>query len=535
MSGRTHWRARTRPPRGERTEFRRTCESEEIAPFLSDAAHYPGGAASEVCFPTNEAEVAAILAEGRPVLVAAAQSSLTGGATPRGETVISVSCLNRAQFVGAGTDAGLRVTVGAGVVLRELCEALDARGMYYPPVPTFDGATVGGTVATNAAGAATFKYGTTRDWVTGLTVVLAAGDVLELERGQVRAHRDGFFEIERAAGGLTRVVLPEIRMPDVPKTSAGYFTAPGMDLVDLFIGSEGTLGIVTEVRLRVVGRRPDWFVAWVPVADDRGAVELAGALRRVASIGGGVDVAAVEYVDRRSLELARHAGAFERAGFGLPADCGAAVLLQAELPAGTSTARARDEIAAIDNAAADTPLLRICRLLRERGLFERAVPALPGESAKRASLFVLREAVPEALNDVVRDRQRTVDASISKAAADVIVPFSRFGESLARYRRIADCYGLDMAVWGHISDGNVHPNFLVADGAQMRAARAALLELGRAAIEMGGSPMSEHGVGRNEVKKQLLLSLYGETGVIGMKQVKNALDPHGHLAPGVLF
>ena len=83
------WRTHTRAPRGEIGGFRRTREQEEITPFLSDAAHYPGGTTPEVCFPTNEAEVAAILAEGRPVLVVAAQSSLTGGATPRGETVIS--------------------------------------------------------------------------------------------------------------------------------------------------------------------------------------------------------------------------------------------------------------------------------------------------------------------------------------------------------------------------------------------------------------------------------------------------------------
>ena len=126
------------------------------------------------------------------------------------------------------------------MTLVDLDTALAERGRYYPPVPTFTGAFVGGILATNAAGAATFKYGTTRDWARALTVVLANGDVLDIERGRTRAHEDGFFEIV-LSDRTVRVPVPRYRMPDVPKVSAGYFAAAGMDLIDLFIGSEGTL------------------------------------------------------------------------------------------------------------------------------------------------------------------------------------------------------------------------------------------------------------------------------------------------------
>src|SRR5688572_9407129 len=115
---------------------------------------------------------------------------LTGGATPRGDIVLSTRALS-----AIGAPSGDRVRVGAGVPLSELQRTLAAAGLYYPPVPTFDGAFVGGTIATNAAGAATFKYGSTRAWVEALTIVLASGDVLDVNRGETVAADDGRIEI----------------------------------------------------------------------------------------------------------------------------------------------------------------------------------------------------------------------------------------------------------------------------------------------------------------------------------------------------
>ncbi|RMD85261.1 MAG: FAD-binding oxidoreductase, partial [Candidatus Dadabacteria bacterium] len=253
-------RIAARKPAGTKGALRCLQDPFDIEPYLEDAAHYPGGHCERVCLPRTEAEVAELLSGPGPVLVVGAQSSLTGGATPRGGTVVST-----AQMAGVRqwTPAGVRV--GPGTVLAELETELRERGLYYPPAPTFDGATVGGTVATNAAGAATFKYGSTRDWVRALTVVLATGDVLDIERGRVRASPEGRFEIERAGGEVITVEVPAYRMPDVAKRSAGYFAAPEMDLIDLFIGSEGTLGVVTEVELRLVRPRPAWLAALIPV------------------------------------------------------------------------------------------------------------------------------------------------------------------------------------------------------------------------------------------------------------------------------
>ena len=144
----------------------------------------PGGTADGVAYPRSEADVAAILREQTRVLVVGAQSSLTGGATPTGGVVLSTS-----RLTALALSAPDRVTVGPGVTLAALDARLVERDAWYPPAPTYAGATVGGTVATNAAGAATFKYGPARPWVEALTIVLPGGEVLDLARGAVQPFR----------------------------------------------------------------------------------------------------------------------------------------------------------------------------------------------------------------------------------------------------------------------------------------------------------------------------------------------------------
>ena len=162
--------------------------------FLEDAAHYPGGHASGVLRPRSIDEVSAALQRGARILTVGAQSSLTGGATPFGDIVLTTERLH-----GITRD-GDRVRVGAGVPLQVLQDDLSKSGRWFPPVPTYLGAFAGGAVATCAAGAATFKYGTVREWVEGLTVVLAGGDVLTIQRGECLASADGIFEIATSTG-----------------------------------------------------------------------------------------------------------------------------------------------------------------------------------------------------------------------------------------------------------------------------------------------------------------------------------------------
>ncbi len=522
-----------------------------LAAVREDAAHYPGGRAAGVVHPRSEAEVAAVVRAASRVLPIGAQSSLTGGATPAGDVVVATDRMDRILALGGG-----EVTVEPGVPLAVLQGALRAAGAWYPPVPTFDGACAGGVAATNAAGAATFKYGTTRDWVRRLTVVLASGDVLDLTRGETLAHVDGYFEVATARG-MRRVPVPSYRMPAVPKCSAGYFAAPGMDLIDLFLGSEGTLGVITAVTFAVVTPAPRTAMVWIPVGTERAALALAADLRDAARrvCDDGVDVAAIEHLDARSLAIVRKDGVARQRSVAVPDGAEVALLVQVEWPAGaepTAEAAYAEIAAALDEdgdedgyrdpargrpdaPTRDSQLGRLCRLLAEHGVLDDAEIALPSDTRRQADFVAVREAVPEGVNRRVGDAARRLGPAVAKTAADMIVPFERFAESLDLFRAAFGARGLDYAVWGHVSDGNVHPNVIPRSAEDVARGREAILECGRAIVALGGSPLAEHGVGRNPVKQALLRELYGDAGVAEMRAVKAALDPDGKLSPGVLF
>jgi FAD/FMN-containing dehydrogenase len=160
--------------------------------------------------------------------------------------------------------------------------------------------------------------------------------------------------------------------------------------------------------------------------------------------------------------------------------------------------------------------------------------ALPSNPRRAAAFVELREAVPSGVNRRV-GLAHASDPRIHKTAADMIVPFNQFGDMMGTCRRLCAEHHLDLAVWGHISDGNVHPNIIPRDYDDVVRGKRVLLALAGAVIAMGGCPLAEHGVGRNPVKQQMLEMLYGRVGVSAMRRVKLSLDPDWKFSPGVLF
>lgn len=509
---------------------------ESLADHLEDAAHFPGGRADGIAKPRTEGEVSSLVAAATHVLPIGAQSSVTGGATPTGGLLLSTERLATIESAGA-----THVKVGAGVPLETLQQHLAGEGCWYPPTPTFLGAFVGGVIATNAAGAATFKHGTTRQWIDGLTVVLPCGHVLDVARGEVHADPNRGLGIQCPCG--TRTFKPaSYHMPHVPKCSAGYFAAPDMDLIDLFIGSEGTLGVVTNATVRVAPVKPALAFALIPVISERQGVALVRDLRTTSQAtwrshdAAGIDVAAIEHLDRRCLQVLREDGADRAQSIVIPDNTGLLLIVQLELPAGTTAERAFNDVAtALDQSGPDTAIGRFVRLLSKHDAFDGTELAMPGDTRRAQQMLALREAAPVGVNRRVGDAKRAVDVRIDKTAGDMVVPFDRFEDLLAIYRAGYERRGLDYAIWGHISDGNVHPNVIPRTFADVESGREAILEFGREAIRLGGSPLAEHGVGRSSLKQKLLRELYGETGIEEMRAIKRAIDPDFKLAPGVLF
>jgi D-lactate dehydrogenase (cytochrome) len=331
-------------------------------------------------------------------------------------------------------------------------------------------------------------------------------------------------------------------MPQTPKLSAGYFAAPAMDLIDLFIGSEGTLGVVTEATLRVLPVRPAMCLAFVPFAQRAGALAFVRQVRGLARDTWrtrdphGIDVSAIEHMDARCLELLREDGVDRAQGVNIPPGTEMALLVTLELPPDTSGSRVYEDIGnAREVDAPDGALRRFCRLLDAAGVLDEVEVAVPGDQSRADQLLAVREAIPASVNQRVGRAKQTIDPRIEKTAADMVVPFDRLDELLTAYETGFGARGLDVAIWGHISDGNLHPNVIPRSFADVESGKAVILELGREAIRLGGAPLAEHGVGRNPVKQQLLAQLYGRDGIEDMRAVKQAIDPEWKLAPGVLF
>src|SRR5206468_343921 len=185
----------------------------------------------------------------------------------------------------------------------------------------------------------------------------------------------------------------------------------------------------------------------------------------------GFDVSAIEHMDERCLSLLREDGIDRLHGVRIPAGTSIAFLIVLELPAGTTSPQAFDEVDI----------------------------AVPGDSGRAAQLIAVREAVPTAVNQRIARAASTIDGRIEKTAADMIVPFESIEIFMNAYEAGFEQRGLDFAVWGHISDGNLHPNVIPRSLRDVHAGKEAILELGREAIRLGGSPLAEHGVGRNPV------------------------------------
>jgi len=442
--------------------------------YLEDASGYRGYA-DRVIIPADEAGVSAALREasqtGVPVTIAGAGTGVTGARVPQGGWVLSLE-----KFTRLDIHDGYAIA-GAGVLLRDLHAAAQSSRQFYPPDPTETSASIGGTIATNASGSRSFKYGATRRWIERLRVVLADGRVLDVGRGDPIDFDPG--------------TLP---LPRVTKNTAGYLLRPGMDWIDLFTGSEGTLGVVTEARLKLLPAAAAVLGGVVFFPTDDLALDAVDDWRANAS------PRMLEYFDEPSLALLRTR--FPE----IPAGARAAILFEQELDA-------------IDDADAWLP-----RIEAAHGLDESWLADSP---ADRERFRRFRHALPELVNDTVR-RNGTL-----KMGTDHAVPIDRGREMLAYYRhRLNEEFPDRHVIFGHIGDAHLHVNILPSSEDSDRAT-ALLAEFARQAVALGGTVSAEHGLGKR--KAHLLALQYAPEHREAMVAVKRRLDPQNILGRGTLF
>ncbi len=395
---------------------------------------------------------------GIAVVTRGSGTGLSGGSLPSPDCV--VLCTVKMDRILELDQANLTMLVEPGVTTLQVAEAASAAGLFYPPDPgSMKISTIGGNVAENSGGLRGLKYGVTRNYVMGMEVVLPNGEVMWTGNRCV-------------------------------KDVAGY------SLKDIFIGSEGTLGVITKVLLRLVPKPPAKKTMVATFGQMDQAAEAVSAI-----IAAQIIPCTLEFLDRTTIHCVE-----DYAKIGLPLDCEALLLIETD----GHPAVVAEEAAQIE---------KICR---DHGCLEVRVAKDEAEAAKLASA------------------RRTAFSALARVAPttileDATVPRSELARMIRFVEAIAKKYKLKIGTFGHMGDGNLHPTFLTDERnhEEMHRVEEAFKEIFAEAIRLGGTITGEHGVGL--AKKSFLPKFAGDAQMRVMRELRRALDPRGVLNPGKIF
>ena len=439
-------------------------ELEDILPYSFDGTPAMWQMPKAVIFPQTTEQISKFLAYANekriPVIPRGNGSGLSGGSlpVPTGDGV--VLCFSQMDRLLELDVQNLAVLVEAGMRTLQLCENVEKAGLFYPPDPgSMKISTIGGNIAENSGGLRGLKYGVTRNYVMGIEVVLASGKVIWLGNKCVK---------------------------DVA----------GFSLKDLFIGSEGVLGVVTKVLLRLLPA-PETSKTMLAIFEN-----MDDAAKTVSDIiASHIIPCTLEFLDKTTIECVEN-----YTHIGLPLDCEAVLLMEAD----GSISQVEKEAEAMTTIARQNR----CKDMRI--------------AANKEESFKLAEARRVALSALAKVSPTTV-------LEDVTVPRSELVKMVRCVQNTAQQEGLKVGIFGHFGDGNLHPTFLVDEKnpEEMKRVESAFEKIFREAIDLGGSVTGEHGIGL--AKKKILPEAVGENTIEIMRIVKKTLDPNCILNPGKVF
>ena len=460
--------------------MRTITDSDVIAGYLTDASNTRGHA-EVLVRPESSQEVAEVLAHCQaariPVTVTAQRTSTTGGPVPHGGWLMSMERLNQVLAPDH---------VQGGVILGEHQQALEAMGRYFPPDPTSrHECTIGAAIACNASGARSFRYGPTRRWVEQIEFVTPTGEIHQADRDTP------------IPASWPRIDWSE---PQV-KTAAGIF--PADNLLDLMIGQEGALGVITHAKLRLLDAPTGVLslIAFFPSLQSAlSCVTRArtGAARPgVPAQAGALNPSAVEFFDHQALQMVR-----DRVP-DIPQEAHCALFIEIE-------------------HAGEPPLEPWWEALVEtEALAEHTIVA--EDDASRSRLHAVRHAVPAGVNEAV------VRNGMPKVGTDFAVPDSALAQMMEAYAAVP----LPQILFGHIGDNHLHLNLLPRDDAELSLARQTYRHLALQAVALGGTVSAEHGIGK--IKRGLLAEMVGESTLAQFRALKATVDPAWILGRGTML
>ncbi|MGO9120871.1 MAG: FAD-binding oxidoreductase [Desulfomonilaceae bacterium] len=458
--------------------------------------------------------------------VVSGKTSLTGAPVPLGGVIIDLAGLD-------SIDPEDPSEVGPGTILKRYRDHLDSRGLFYPPDPTSaDSCSIGGNVVCNASGALSYLYGPTRDYIRGLKIVLPTGNLLDIERGAVTSSA-GFFNIPKEL--LMGDSPQELKIPvptrgsrpwNVCKSSAGLYSSEPMDLVDLFIGSEGILGIVVQIRTKILPRRNPYFALMLYTANREQTVHLVTLLDWFKRCFHDGDYSSKTKIDQKLTYLTRKAGppyceqfskitpaCMEWFGASVAAflspeqshkmkEFYGCMYVEQEYPIGEESLDRAQQWAELISSINDGQLIKI-----------EAEVAL--DQAQIRNWREERKKVPEKLNESIRPGR-------VKVGMDYAVPMEKLGDLLKLYDDLLPA-GKSYA-FGHIGNAHIHCNTIPENEEEAISSRQIVRKIGEEVCKMGGSVSGEHGIGK--LKHEALEMMLGPEGINEIKTIKKLFDPN---------
>lgn len=496
------------------------------------------GEADSISFPRDAEEVISILkylSQSKTLITTqGSRTGITSGAVPQGGHIINLCKMNK--IIGIRYDEKedtFFLRVQPGVILSELRKTLINKNFdtenwdneslstlkifkksgsyFFSPDPTESTASLGGMVACNASGACSFKYGPTRNHVEALTVVLVNGDKISVRRELDKVSKDK-FSLKSSSGNIIEGSIPNYILPNI-KNASGYYSKENMDLVDLFIGSEGTLGIITEIEIRLLKSPKVTYGLNVFFSCEEDALKFVQRVRKESS------PAAVEFFNHRALNLLRMMKK-EYPGFSklgkLPPEFHTAVY--AEFNGDTD-----DEVMNIFRKA--------CTIVEEcGGDLSNTWASINLQSKEPLTYF--RHATPEAVNTLI-DEYKRITPGITKLGTDMAVPDSELENVMKLYNSSLEKANLDSVIFGHIGDNHLHVNIIPKNMDEYYRGKELYSSWAEKVISVGGTISAEHGVGK--MKTNLFEKMFGKKGIEEMKNLKGLFDPDNRLNKGNLF
>lgn len=466
--------------------------------YLKDASNYIGNAEA-LYIPENKEELVEVvlnaIAQNKRITIQGSRTGLTGSAVSEGGILCSTELLNRCDI----DEDNLTCWVGAGLKYFELEQELKKYNLFLPPNPTETTSSLGGNLGANASGSRTFKYGATREWVEEIKLILPNGKDLHLKRGEniILDNTIRFLDYN--------IEFVDIFMPQI-KHAAGYYLRNGMDLIDLFIGSEGTLGVVYDIKLRLL-KRPNELLGLIVYFANKS--EMFGFLEEVrelsiSNFGNKDDISArlIEYFDINSLNI------LKQFYHQIPADANSAIWIEQEI----------DE-------NPDEFLKKWYDIIQKHSeLVDSTWTALDDKQHIEFAKF--RHKLPEEVYENLSSK------NIQKIGTDTAVESKYFKDYYDYLYNELDSLGLDYIVFGHIGNSHLHANVFYQSESEMKLAKDFYMRLIKYTISLGGTVSAEHGIGK--IKKLYLKEMYGDKLDI-MRKIKQTIDPNMLFGFGNLF